>query len=157
MRGKASDVNGSETTYRITPAYAGKSTRCRATLRSGGDHPRICGEKMLTGTATDEETGSPPHMRGKVQRQQPNTYSMGITPAYAGKSRYAVQWHSACWDHPRICGEKGFIGLEVGLYPGSPPHMRGKAIVHLPFVLRVGITPAYAGKRHRLTSPPSRR
>ena len=24
--------------------------------------------------------------------------------------------------------------------------MRGKAIVHLPFVLRVGITPAHAGK-----------
>ena len=49
-------------------------------------------------------------------------------------------------DHPRICGEKGFIGLEVGLYPGSPPHMRGKAGINPTIGARPRITPAYAGK-----------
>ena len=65
-------------------------------------------------------------MRGKGPYHFPPEFLSRITPAYAGKSTFAMH--------------KNFDQL------GSPPPMRGKA----PYVLREdlphGITPAYAGK-----------
>ena len=51
---------------RITPAYAGKSSkrgRCGKLVR---DHPRLCGEKFSIFPTCGVVTGSPPPMRGKV-------------------------------------------------------------------------------------------
>ena len=76
----------------------------------------------------------------------PQPLRFWITPAYAGKSsRNETCWHRP-WDHPCVCGEKGFIGLEVGLYPGSPPRMRGKGGCVERLVGGFRITPACAGK-----------
>ena len=50
-----------------------------------------------------------------------------ITPAYAGKSSIFI--------------------TSLLYYYGSPPPMRGKADVVLNRIDRIGITPAYAGKR----------
>ena len=75
----------------------------------------------------------------------------GITPAYAGK-RHCNLPSTAPWkDHPRVCGEKSEMSLNLSALMGSPPRMRGKdlsAIVSPPYV---GITPAYAGKRNSFT------
>ena len=60
-------------------------------------------------------------------------------------------------DHPRICGEKPLIRLRCRAIVGSPPHMRGKVHCVLHKLRRVGITPAYAGKRQALTTVKSRR
>ena len=51
-----------------------------------------------------------------------------------------------------MCGEKG--GTLCGNFDatGSPPRMRGKAVLILDDVPGVGITPAYAGKRARAMS-----
>ena len=60
----------------------------------------------------------------------------------------------SCWDFPRIRGEK----LQLVSMPmravGSPPHTRGKEkeLQHIRFLK--GITPAYAGKRRRLSAAP---
>ena len=70
MRGKAATGRSWEQTYRITPAYAGKSVCVNAQLWDGQDHPRVCGEKT---TATKLEQ-----------------FVWGITPAYAGKSAMKV-------------------------------------------------------------------
>ena len=45
-------------------------------------------------------------MRGKVTGNEHCKVTVGITPAYAGKSRdrLSLKWRS--WDHPRLCGEK---------------------------------------------------
>ena len=40
---------------------------------------------MLTGDDTDNETGSPPHMRGKVSVSVDYLLEERITPAHAGK------------------------------------------------------------------------
>ncbi len=45
-------------------------------------------------------------MRGKEGDLVPIYLDEGITPAYAGKSRYARFFRMFCWDHPRVCGEK---------------------------------------------------
>ena len=78
------------------------------------------------------------------------TLLRGITPAYAGKSYEKRLFLSGSWDHPRVCGEKICEGLGCRGALGSPPRMRGKVEIHCCRVFDVGITPAYAGKSHRI-------
>ena len=110
------------------------------------DHPRLCGEKVLTGTKNDGFMGSPPPMRGKARSCKSAGDATRITPAYAGKSAQYFTNHAPRLDHPRLCGEKVTVAVPLIPYSGSPPPMRGKAVF-----LRCGytagrITPAYAGK-----------
>ena len=90
----------------ITPAYAGKSDYLTLSAVRARDHPRICGEKTRCGSAPWAGTGSPPHMRGKVVSMVKIEVTIGITPAYAGKSSSGRTLYSMNEDHPRICGEK---------------------------------------------------
>ena len=46
MRGKDFRVQIVRSFCRITPAYAGKSNVGMLNIRSEGDHPRLCGEKL---------------------------------------------------------------------------------------------------------------
>ena len=75
---------------------------------------------------------------------------MGITPAYAGKSRRGSAGCFLHRDHPRLCGEKSSMYVLVIPSAGSPPPMRGKARANLGYGNKIGITPAYAGKRAAL-------
>ena len=45
-------------------------------------------------------------MRGKVDPQNGQRFSLRITPAYAGKSHIISGLLPITWDHPRLCGEK---------------------------------------------------
>ena len=76
--------------------------------------------------------GSPPRVRGKVPLGQGLHHSIGITPAYAGKSRSS--------SYSKVTGL------------GSPPRMRGKELPAHVCLERFGITPAYAGKRDLVIS-----
>ena len=86
MRGKVTRTDCVLTRDRITPAYAGKRFQKSLARATEGDHPRICGEKSLSGTDTGRKEGSPPHMRGKGYQLVERLQQVGITPAYAGKS-----------------------------------------------------------------------
>ena len=66
MRGKDFSRLSLTNVPRITPAYAGKSFQHVSSFIACRDHPRLCGEKLLTLS------------RGAFQPR--------ITPAYAGKS-----------------------------------------------------------------------
>ena len=65
MRGKGAAGNTRAETCGITPAYAGKSEKGYDKFTEIGDHPRLCGEKLLEQEIYDTNTGSPPPMRGK--------------------------------------------------------------------------------------------
>ena len=132
----------------ITPAYAGKSGPCPDRVPPAGDHPRVCGEKSQSTSASPRALGSPPRVRGKGVKQSNSRIRMGITPAYAGKSCIYRSTTSISWDHPRVCGEKSFKTSTSCWSKGSPPRMRGKGIQPCNQWVRVGITPAYAGKRY---------
>ena len=132
----------------ITPAYAGKSGPCPDRVPPAGNHPRVCGEKSQSTSASPRALGSPPRMRGKGVKQSNSRIRMGITPAYAGKSCIYRSTTSISWDHPRVCGEKSFKTSTSCWSKGSPPRMRGKGIQPCNQWVRVGITPAYAGKRY---------
>ena len=85
-------------------------------------------------------------MRGKELNKRTNQYEPGITPAYAGKSfRMNFPSHESR-DHPRLCGEKVVAVALCVRDRGSPPPMRGKALLQGIGVGGSRITPAYAGK-----------
>ena len=76
------------------------------TGRGWKDHPRVCGEKPNRIVWEHWKEGSPPRMRGKGDLCGQVEQELGITPAYAGKSRKAEGGVSRMRDHPRVCGEK---------------------------------------------------
>ena len=115
---------------RITPAHAGKSP-CQF-------------------VHTPIHRGSPPHMRGKVALVNRTKLSNGITPAHAGKRDFRVLHQHLQEDHPRTCGEKGRRNDAADIRAGSPPHMRGKDVLHPDAEACNGITPAHAGKSRLL-------
>ena len=86
MRGKELGGFNMAQDFGITPAYAGKSPQSLFDAAQERDHPRLCGEKY--GVTTDYllGRGSPPPMRGKASLILVVIGSIGITPAYAGKS-----------------------------------------------------------------------
>ncbi len=129
MRGKERDRSGRQSHHRITPAYAGKSQNRYNKGRNDEDHPRLCGEKLLFDTDA--------------------AYGVRITPAYAGKSASESPRKAALQDHPRLCGEKFILPHVDELLLGSPPPMRGKAVIVPEPYPECRITPAYAGKSQR--------
>ena len=87
MRGKVLLLHILSGHLGITPAYAGKSDpQTRSSTRSR-DHPRLCGEKAVFRFSVEICLGSPPPMRGKVDRDFHISVCFRITPAYAGKRR----------------------------------------------------------------------
>ena len=132
----------------ITPAYAGKSQFFRGHSPRSWEHPRVCGEKRDPGYRGETPVGSPPRMRGKGPKGARPLLDTRITPAYAGKSVRLFGLQGPGRDHPRVCGEKLKAKAVGAMASGSPPRMRGKGKRVLQNLERVGITPAYAGKRH---------
>ena len=72
-------------------------------------------------------------MRGKDNETLLDIKLVGITPAYAGKSRYACSTVIFSLDHPRLCGEKYILRSCLFFSIGSPPPMRGKDIFFIEF------------------------
>ncbi len=106
----------------------------------------MCGEKRHFCRPLVSCTGSPPHVRGKVNVAVFVNNITRITPACAGKSQRIQILRIIEKDHPRVCGEKRIILCASVGVSGSPPRMRGKGtgIVFNLTVFR--ITPACAGK-----------
>ena len=126
MRGKGFFMLLSRNSLLITPAHAGKRFFDRGNSSHTEDHPRTCGEKWLQCLFRPLNSGSPPHMRGKVNTFKSDYFSIGITPAHAGKSLE--------------------VYLKKSVLTGSPPHMRGKVESNAYSSSFNGITPAHAGK-----------
>ena len=146
MRGKAPLRTAHSISRRITPAYAGKSSRPLRPPECRKDHPRVCGEKQKKSPTGLVTRGSPPHVRGKGADEQGVGGVAGITPAYAGKRVRCSQQALPCTDHPRMCGEKRQDRLDYYVPQGSPPHVRGKELRVETCFADNGITPACAGK-----------
>ena len=150
MRGKGCYMQELSGETGITPAYAGKRQRRATACTWLRDHPRVCGEKSQSTSASPRALGSPPRMRGKGVKQSNSRIRMGITPAYAGKSCIYRSTTSISWDHPRVCGEKSFKTSTSCWSKGSPPRMRGKGTKRCSSRRGGRITPAYAGKSKRI-------
>ena len=135
---------------RITPAWAGKRAVKHFIQQRHRDHPRMGGEKKAERRSFCNSGGSPPHGRGKVISSCELNIWVGITPAWAGKSRHRRRQQDWPRDHPRVGGEKGKLTQGTWERTGSPPRGRGKASFSGNSRPGVGITPAWAGKRRQL-------
>ena len=147
VRGKADVLHTINDDFGITPACAGKSCCTLSKACSGWDHPRVCGEKKQLYKEFPRARGSPPRVRGKGPKHLSIRQWSRITPACAGKRRnkpYCFFWP---WDHPRVCGEKLLSSCVSVFAWGSPPRVRGKALVQSQAQRSTRITPACAGKR----------
>ena len=108
----------------ITPAYAGKTARTITRCRSIRDHPRVCGKDYLLVLSFRSLLGSPPRMRERPYSYLFIFYLLGITPAYAGKTREIDARVDTDRDHPRVCGKDKSSSSPQYFSMGSPPRMR---------------------------------
>ena len=92
--------------YRITPACAGNSCQHFLILILVKDHPRVCGEQNIGLTRMVVYIGSPPRVRGTVNRVRNIKLTKRIPPACAGNSIYIPTNSAKVKDHPRVCGEQ---------------------------------------------------
>ena len=113
------------------------------------DHPRVCGEQAVKHVAYWGRTGSPPRVRGTGVTAQWVSYPGWITPACAGNSKAPPRYLQTTLDHPRVCGEQGARCSFGAGCSGSPPRVRGTAVLALWESLNWRITPACAGNSAR--------
>ena len=65
MRGKHFENRRELRFARITPACAGKTGDLIECSNEREDHPRVCGENLSSGNVDQNQSGSPPRVRGK--------------------------------------------------------------------------------------------
>ena len=145
MRGTPGDGVKDGRIYGIIPAYAGNTRRSARPPARRRDHPRVCGEHMLTGLVCWVISGSSPRMRGTLPPDALSLVYVGIIPAYAGNTYFGRWRGTALRDHPRVCGEHVSGRKYCSILLGSSPRMRGTLGGHAWRVLFEGIIPAYAG------------
>ena len=109
----------------ITPADAGNRRLSLSSLASLADHPRGCGEQTRMQQPSQEQTGSPPRMRGTEHCIMLCVSVFRITPADAGNRRSCCDMPALNQDHPRGCGEQVLASGRTACVSGSPPRMRG--------------------------------
>ena len=146
LRGKPNFGDYLKAEARITPAPAGKTICSSRQALTAQDHPRTCGENSKRICADTRDTGSPPHLRGKLKSLRGTSLMHRITPAPAGKTVGIDGELLAGRDHPRTCGENKLIPFVSLFKIGSPPHLRGKPRSKPLTGKASGITPAPAGK-----------
>ena len=121
VRGKVCGIHSPAPVCGITPAYAGKRRCADLTAAAPRDHPRVCGEKLLSFTGCCRGEGSPPRMRGKDGEDDNRPQSFRITPAYAGKrlkrSRSTVSPVAIVPLFPSVCNKP----VVSDGSPASPP------------------------------------
>ena len=85
-------------------------------------------------------------MRGKLPGPGPGQRTLGLIPAYAGKTCGRRHRRPIRRAHPRVCGENCAWCLMWAGRGGSSPRMRGKRSWTVTSVGRSGLIPAYAEK-----------
>jgi len=128
VRGTDEHMFPGELYTRITPACAGNSPADRTPVPLTEDHPRMCGEQLLSMNTMMELMGSPPHVRGTENDVYVRKISRGITPACAGNRKLKKRCQTSPEDHPRMCGEQFHCSSFKDSIRGSPPHVRGTVL-----------------------------
>ena len=91
MRGAPAHFFSDKSNQGIIPAYAGSTEHELTRLRAIRDHPRVCGEHLITHGKGKNLPGSSPRMRGALVKRHINIDRLGIIPAYAGSTK------ARCW------------------------------------------------------------
>ena len=106
MRGTVGGVLAVAGAVGIIPAYAGNRKVWHLSHFHTRDHPRVCGEQLVSWLSRKLQQGSSPRMRGTVAAGTPSFSATRIIPAYAGNRIYMSCVSTSWRDHPRVCGEQ---------------------------------------------------
>ena len=106
----------------------------------------MCGKNSFIFLTQSLVVGSPPRVREKLWHSPTTSSNSRITPACAGKTKFALDWCWKRWDHPRVCGKNKKVSTGHYKATGSPPRVREKRSLKGLAVDTCGITPACAGK-----------
>ena len=125
MRGAPAVAAPCERVRGIIPADAGSTRTSTASTRRAQDHPRGCGEHIVTINSGVAPLGSSPRMRGAPPTPMNSPASPRIIPADAGSTDGQVSSGCHEQDHPRGCGEHQPVAWSPYPAMGSSPRMRG--------------------------------
>ena len=125
MRGAPCAGDGHQYGLGIIPADAGSTDYKRLEGVLYEDHPRGCGEHLVSSPDVSMWTGSSPRMRGAHSGVSHLVMLYRIIPADAGSTADEHVIALVGWDHPRGCGEHGHGLKDYAVRPGSSPRMRG--------------------------------
>ena len=84
VRGTGTVLAPGASIKRITPACAGNRSPATGMACASEDHPRVCGEQLISASYPREQAGSPPRVRGTESRFWNIRLCSRITPACAG-------------------------------------------------------------------------
>ena len=147
VRGAAYRADCGLSRRRIIPARAGSSSSRRETPPPSTDHPRACGEQVMTSMTALRSPGSSPRVRGAEEDDVARLRLGRIIPARAGSRARYVARPSCRSDHPRACGEQ-YVPVAVDdAVTGSSPRVRGADGPHARRHDPPRIIPARAGSR----------
>ena len=131
------------------PRVCGNTLLSTARLRPKRDHPRVCGEHPFSSIVHNPPGGSSPRVRGTQIKLEETIWSAGIIPACAGNTAHMICLELPTRDHPRVCGEHEVMQGVLKVAQGSSPRVRGTPARYRRRSSRPGIIPACAGN----TSP----
>ena len=129
----------------IIPACAGNTAESISSSMTIRDHPRVCGEHMVSTRKIFQPSGSSPRVRGTHTTVLLPVLLPGIIPACAGNTPRTTRAPPTRRDHPRVCGEHITLGAAKTGTRGSSPRVRGTPTPKTPAAERFGIIPACAG------------
>ena len=132
--------------FGLIPAWAGKTNARMVWSSQAMAHPRVGGENPRYSIVIGPSQGSSPRGRGKRGLGAGDTLTVGLIPAWAGKTRFGVGLASGRWAHPRVGGENVKSDSWTSLTSGSSPRGRGKPTTPAANPAPSRLIPAWAGK-----------
>ena len=145
-------VRGCVTPPGPPPRARGEHRRVAPAHQGPGTTPACAGRTSTSCTSPRCETGPPPRARGELRVAVPAGRHHGTTPACAGRTcprRCRGPWPR---DHPRVRGENGpKVAIEM-VVAGPPPRARGELGSPRRVCVRIGTTPACAGRTSSCSS-----
>ena len=146
VREELTDTVRQQSAERITPACAGRTLLYAGAFPVYGDHPRVCGKNCEDILTAVKPLGSPPRVREERKYGKRANRCSGITPACAGRTYIDGATVYLLGDHPRVCGKNPNEYKDRQNVQGSPPRVREELALFGVNVVKVGITPACAGR-----------
>jgi len=145
MRGTRGYQDGARTEAGLIPTYAGNTHNVDNVLSVLWAHPHVCGEHLPSPSASLDDWGSSPRMRGTRCTTFWDLAGVGLIPTYAGNTIRRLRFSPSRRAHPHVCGEHIMPVTFLPCWPGSSPRMRGTLLrLKIP-VADAGLIPTYAG------------
>ncbi len=135
---------------RLTPAWAGKTTRNAGVEGGVSTHPRVGGEDPSGIGGSRGHLDSPPRGRGRQPSRHRRRLGRRLTPAWAGKTLGLLGHHERLATHPRVGGEDRRARGTDWTDDDSPPRGRGRLERSNVHFASHRLTPAWAGKTFNL-------